>query len=106
MAKTSHRRKSRRSSAFWRHSTLRTNHPLQTHPVAPRLCSSFRVDEGVPLETSRLSLVTDWDIPLWATCALVAVSAIYVRGWKALHRTRPAMLPTWRLVVFLFGTSA
>jgi putative membrane protein len=55
------------------------------------------------LDTSRLSLVTDWDIPLGVTSALVAISAIYVRGWVALHLTRPAMLPIWRLIAFLSG---
>jgi putative membrane protein len=55
------------------------------------------------LDTSRLSLVTDWDIPLWVTSALVAISVIYVRGWVALHLTRPATLPIWRLIAFLSG---
>jgi putative membrane protein len=58
------------------------------------------------LDSSRLSLVTDWDIPLGVTSALVAVSVIYVRGWVTLHRTRPAILPTWRLIAFLSGIVA
>jgi putative membrane protein len=55
------------------------------------------------LQTSWLSLFTDWDIPLWVTCALVAASLIYVRGWLALRRTRPETLPVWRLLSFLAG---
>lgn len=55
------------------------------------------------MQTSWLSLFTDWDIPLWVTCALVAASLIYVRGWLALRRTRPETLPVWRLLSFLAG---
>ena len=56
--------------------------------------------------TFPLTLVTDWDIPFAVTCVLIAVSVIYARGWAALHRTRPATLPTWRLIAFLMGIFA
>lgn len=58
------------------------------------------------METSPLSLVTDWDIPLGVTSALVAVSVIYMRGWAALRRTRPGTLSHWRLISFLSGMLA
>jgi putative membrane protein len=58
------------------------------------------------LQTSWLSLFTDWDIPLWVTCALVAASLVYVRGWLALRRTRPETVPVWRLLSFLAGMIA
>lgn len=58
------------------------------------------------MDTSPLNLITDWDIPPGVTSALVAVSVIYVRGWTALRRTRPATVPTWRLVAFLSGIVA
>jgi putative membrane protein len=58
------------------------------------------------LQTSWLSLVTDWDIPPWVTCALVAAALAYVRGWLALRRTRPETLPVWRFVSFLAGLFA
>ena len=58
------------------------------------------------MDTSPLRLVTDWDIPFGVTSALVAGSVIYVRGWAALRRTRPATLPRWRLIVFLSGIVA
>jgi cytochrome c oxidase assembly factor CtaG len=60
----------------------------------------------VNLETSWQSLITEWDIPVGVTCTLAAVGVIYVRGWLALRRTRPATLPVWRLVVFLSGLLA
>jgi putative membrane protein len=60
----------------------------------------------VNLETSWQSLITEWDIPVGVTCTLAAVGVIYVRGWLALRRTRPATLPVWRLVAFLSGLLA
>jgi putative membrane protein len=58
------------------------------------------------LQTSWLSLVTEWDIPPWVTCALVAAGLVYVRGWLGLRRTRPETLPVWRLLSFLAGLFA
>jgi len=58
------------------------------------------------LQTSWLSLVTDWDIPPFVTCALVAAGLVYVRGWLAVRRTRPMDLPDWRLCSFLAGLCA
>jgi putative membrane protein len=58
------------------------------------------------LQTSWLSLFTDWDIPPWVTCALVAAAFVYLRGWLALRHTRPETLPVWRLLSFLVGLFA
>ena len=58
------------------------------------------------MQTTWLSLCTDWDIPPWVTCALVAAGLVYVRGWVALRRTRPETLPIWRLLAFLAGILA
>ena len=58
------------------------------------------------METSWLSLITDWDIPPAVTGTLVAVGFIYVRGWLALRRTRPNQIPEWRLFSFLAGLLA
>jgi putative membrane protein len=55
------------------------------------------------LQTSILSLATNWDIPWGITFALIIISAMYVRGWAALRHTRPKTLPTWRLIAFLSG---
>jgi len=60
----------------------------------------------VNLQNSWSSLITEWDIPAGVTCALAAVGVIYVRGWLALRRTRPATLPVWRLGAFLSGLLA
>jgi putative membrane protein len=53
------------------------------------------------LETSWLSLITDWDIPPAVTGTLVAVGFVYVRGWLALRHTRPNQIPAWCLFSFL-----
>jgi len=58
------------------------------------------------LQTSWLSLVTDWVVPPWVTFALVAAALVYARGWLALRRTRPDTLPLWRLLSFLAGLFA
>ena len=58
------------------------------------------------METSWLSLISDWDIPPVVTATLVAVAFIYVRGWLALRRTRPKQIPEWRLFSFLTGLFA
>jgi putative membrane protein len=52
---------------------------------------------------SWLRMMSDWDIPIGMSCALVVVSSIYVIGWRALKKTRPAAVPRWRLVSFLAG---
>ena len=58
------------------------------------------------MQRSWLSLVTDWDIPPWVTCALVAAGLVYVRGWFAIRRTRPEALQGWRLLSFIAGLFA
>jgi putative membrane protein len=58
------------------------------------------------LQISWLRLFTDWDIPPWVTCALVAAGLVYLRGWLALRCTRPETLPVWRLLSFLAGLLA
>jgi len=58
------------------------------------------------LQTSWLSLLTDWDIPPWVTCSIAAAGLVYVRGWLALRRSRPGTLPVGRLVSFLAGLFA
>jgi putative membrane protein len=55
------------------------------------------------LQTSWLSLVSDWDIPPLVTGALAVAGLVYVRGWLALRRTRPETIPRWRLLSFLAG---
>ena len=48
-------------------------------------------------------IFADWS-PSWAlTGSIAATAGIYLRGWRAIRRTRPVLFPTWRLIVFLLG---
>ena len=58
------------------------------------------------METSWLSLTTDWDIPPAVTSTLVAAGIIYARGWHSLRLTRSNQIPKWRLFSFLAGLVA
>ena len=50
------------------------------------------------------AILTDWSIPWGLTIATILVSAIYVRGWNAIRKTRPHYFTTQRLIYFLSGT--
>ncbi len=45
-------------------------------------------------------------IPKWATLALLLTAWVYVRGWRALERSRPEQIPGWRAGCFLAGILA
>lgn len=53
-----------------------------------------------------LSVCTESDIPLSATCALVAAGLVYLRGCYALRRTRSERFPGWRLLSIFAGIPA
>ena len=42
-------------------------------------------------------------IPKWATLALLLTVWVYLRGWRALQRSRPEQIPSWRVLCFLAG---
>ncbi len=44
-----------------------------------------------------------WSPPFWLTLVTLAVSAMYVRGWIAIRRTRPQYFTGSRLFFFLSG---
>lgn len=49
------------------------------------------------------AIFSDWSPPIGVSLATVLVSAMYVRGWLALRRTRRAYFTYGRLVWFLCG---
>lgn len=55
----------------------------------------------MPSETQ--AIFEDWSPPIILTTLLLVSAIVYVRGWLQIHRTRPALFPTWRLVCFLLG---
>jgi len=44
-----------------------------------------------------------WDVPVFATSALVVATAVYVRGFRLARRTRKSELPIWRMWMFIAG---
>lgn len=55
------------------------------------------------MSTATQAIFAAWSPPFWLTIAICAVSAIYVRGWVAIRRTRPAYFTSSRLLYFLSG---
>jgi putative membrane protein len=48
-------------------------------------------------------IFAQWSPPWLLSATLLVTAIIYTRGWFAIRRTRPALFPTWRLVLFLSG---
>lgn len=44
-----------------------------------------------------------WSFPIAPAVALVVSEILYLRGWRALQRTRARELPAWRAVCFTLG---
>lgn len=54
--------------------------------------------------TSEVHTVfSDWSPPLLVTALTLLSALIYLRGWFAIRRTRPAQFPAWRPAAFLSG---
>src|SRR5579863_7998232 len=49
------------------------------------------------------SAQSDWSLPVGLTLAIALTAAVYVRGWLALRKTRPAQFNLDRLIAFLGG---
>jgi putative membrane protein len=49
------------------------------------------------------AIFDDWSLPIFLTTAILLTAVLYVRGWFAIRKTRPALFPTWRLGAFLLG---
>ena len=45
----------------------------------------------------------DWSLPAWLTLAIIIPAMMYIRGWIALRKTRPAQFTLLRLSSFLAG---
>src|SRR5438270_8283890 len=48
-------------------------------------------------------IFSEWSLPSGLTAILILCAIIYVRGWFAIGKTRPAQFPWWRPAVFLLG---
>jgi putative membrane protein len=49
------------------------------------------------------AVFTEWSPPVFLSGMLILTAILYVRGWLAIRRTRPALFPAWRLAAFLLG---
>jgi putative membrane protein len=48
-------------------------------------------------------IFADWSLPIWLTLSILITAAIYLRGWLAIRKTRPAQFSDIRLASFLCG---
>jgi len=48
-------------------------------------------------------IFSEWSLPTSLTAMLLLCAVVYVRGWLAIRKTRPAQFPWWRPGAFLFG---
>jgi putative membrane protein len=49
------------------------------------------------------AIFAEWSPPVFLTTTVILTALVYVRGWFAIRRTRPALFPAWRLAAFLLG---
>jgi putative membrane protein len=49
------------------------------------------------------AIFAEWSSPVFLTTTVILTALVYVRGWFAIRRTRPALFPAWRLAAFLLG---
>jgi cytochrome c oxidase assembly factor CtaG len=49
------------------------------------------------------AIFAEWSPPVFLTAAVLLTAIVYVCGWFAIRRTRPALFPAWRLGAFLLG---
>jgi putative membrane protein len=61
---------------------------------------SLLILEADPLPTH---ILTSWSFPVVPFITLTITLILYLRGWHAIHRTRPHQLPLWRAASFLTG---
>jgi putative membrane protein len=55
------------------------------------------------MPTATQAILDAWSLPFWLTVSILVVSAVYVRGWFAIRRTRPAYFTVERLLCFVGG---
>jgi putative membrane protein len=48
-------------------------------------------------------IFAEWSPPWFLTASIAATGAIYLRGWRAIRRTRPLLFPAWRFASFFTG---
>jgi putative membrane protein len=49
------------------------------------------------------AIFEEWSPPVFLTTMVLLSAIVYIRGWFAIRKTRPAQFPAGRLAAFLFG---
>ena len=49
------------------------------------------------------AIFEEWSPPIFLTAMVLLSAVVYIRGWFAIRKTRPAQFPVWRLGAFLLG---
>ena len=57
------------------------------------------------MSPAQRDIFVEWSPPVWLTFCLFVTAAIYLRGWMAIRKTRPAQFDLRRLASFLSGLS-
>jgi len=55
------------------------------------------------MSSAYRDIFSEWSPPIGLTAVLLLCAVVYVRGWLAIRKTRPAEFPWWRPGAFLFG---
>jgi putative membrane protein len=55
------------------------------------------------MSTEVQAICSTWSLPFGLTITIVCVSAVYIRGWYRIRKTRPAYFTRVRLASFLVG---
>lgn len=55
------------------------------------------------MPTATQAIFDAWSPPFWLTVSIILVCLVYVRGWRAIRRTRPGYFTANRLACFLGG---
>ncbi|HEY5212599.1 MAG TPA: cytochrome c oxidase assembly protein, partial [Acidobacteriaceae bacterium] len=55
------------------------------------------------MSTEIEAIFSSWSLPPGLTIAIVCVSAVYIRGWYGIRKTRSAYFTGARLACFLSG---
>jgi len=55
------------------------------------------------MSSAARDIVNDWTLPVWLTASILLTAAVYLRGWLAIRKTRPAQFGGTQLASFLSG---
>ena len=72
----------------------------------PARSDAASIRNETPVSPTLDAFLCSWPFDPWLLLALALTAAIYLRGWRVLHRRDPWRWPTGRLAAFLGGLAA